>query len=145
LKPTGASRYVLRLPRSSRLEIEEAARNGYPDEVCGLLIGARRNGETVVERVAAARNLNTERSRDRYVLDPDDFLRADREAAEQGREVVGIWHSHPDHPPRPSRTDLEAAWPAYSYLIVSVAVGRIEALRSWRLADERFEEERLET
>jgi len=136
--------YTLKLRRLLRAKIEENASRGYPNESCGLLIGGFNEGETVVASVTAALNLNTERSRDRYVLDPDDFARADRLAAARGLDVVGIWHSHPDHPAEPSQTDLNAAWPGYSYVIVSVAMGRAQTIRSWRLIDGWFEEERLE-
>ena len=124
--------------------IEKLAVKGYPHETCGLLIGYVRAGRTSVEQVTGARNLRVKRSRDRYLLDPDDFLRAERRASELGLDVVGVWHSHPDHPPVPSQIDLEAAWPGYSYLVVSVAEGGVVSLASWRLVDGKFEKERLE-
>ena len=136
--------YFLKLRRVLRREIEENASNEYPNESCGLLIGGRNGVETVVESVTAALNLNSERAHDRYVLDPDDFARADRIAAAHDLDVVGIWHSHPDHPAEPSQTDLDAAWPGYSYVIVSVTKGRAGTVRSWRLTNGRFEEERVE-
>lgn len=138
------ARYALKLRRGLRQEIEANASTGYPNESCGLLIGVHNKNQTIVEHVTAALNLNVERSRDRYVLDPDDFVHADRLASASGLDVVGIWHSHPDHPAEPSQTDLEAAWPRYSYVIVSVTKGNAGPIRSWRLANGRFEEERLE-
>ena len=95
-------------------QIESLAETGYPDEACGLLIGKTVRGQTRVEHVTYARNLNETRARDRYRLDPDDFLRAGQRAERIGLDVVGIWHSHPDHPSVPSQTDLDAAWPGYS-------------------------------
>lgn len=138
------ARYALKLRRGLRQEIEANASTGYPNESCGLLIGGCNGDETVVEHMTAALNLDSKRPRDRYVLDPDDFARADRLASARGLDVVGIWHSHPDHPAEPSQTDLEAAWPRYSYVIVSVTKGSAGPIRSWRLANGRFEEERLE-
>lgn len=122
---------------------------GYPHETCGLLLGRPSgatgdNTATDIVRLTHAANLNAERARDRYELDPADFLRGDREAAAAGLEIAGIWHSHPDHPARPSRTDLEAAWEGYSYVIVSVSRDGVQEVRSWRLAGGRFEEERIE-
>ena len=72
-----------------------------------------------------------------------DFLAADKAARADGLEIVGIWHSHPDHPARPSITDLDAAWEGYSYLIIQVRRDGPGDFRSWRVADERFREERV--
>ncbi len=99
---------------------------------------------TLVERITQAGNLATERRADRYRLDPDDFLEADIAARRDGLEIVGIWHTHPDHPSRPSLTDLEAAWEGYSYVIVSVGAGGVHDTRSWRLAGDEFVEQSIE-
>ncbi|MDE0128316.1 MAG: M67 family metallopeptidase [Gammaproteobacteria bacterium] len=117
--------------------------DGYPYETCGVLVGACADDGVRVEKVFQARNLNTERARDRYVLDPDDLMSADLAAREAGLEIVGFWHTHPDHPARPSETDREAAWDGYSYIILSVSGSRVEDLRSWRLNGEGFVEEQV--
>jgi len=115
---------------------------GYPHETCGLMLGERGNGGIVIHRVVQAKNLNRERARDRYELDPLDFLAADTEARDLGLEVLGVWHSHPDHPARPSETDRAAAWPDWSYVIVSVTGAGAQDVRSWRLnGHNEFEEE----
>ncbi len=134
---------TLHLPDLLRLKLETMARNGYPNESCGVLVGACGNGEVRVERVFQARNLNTERARDRYRMDPGGILSADQSAREAGLEIVGFWHTHPDHPAHPSETDRKAAWKGYSYVIVSVSAERIEDLRSWRLNSEDFAEEEV--
>lgn len=97
--------------------MSDLADDAYPDEGCGVLVG-RWQGERV-EILAAThgRNLNTERSRDRYVLDPADIVEADREARERGWDIVGFWHSHPDHPAQPSQFDTDHAWTDYVYVI----------------------------
>jgi len=83
-------------------------------------------------------------------LDPDVYeltqLEAERQARAEGLDVLGIVHSHPDHPAEPSSFDLEHAWPYYSYMIVSVSGGAAADQRSWRLRDDRsgFDPERLE-
>ena len=100
--------------------------------------------QTTVVRITEARNIVTSRARDRFQLDPEGFLEADRWASQNGLDIVGFWHSHPDHPPVPSPTDLESAWPEYSYLIVSVTENRKTSHRSWRLDGNRFVEERIE-
>ena len=132
------------LPGSLREELATIAIDGYPYETCGVLVGAFADGEVRIEKVFQARNLNTERARDRYVLDPDDLMSADLAAREEGLEIVGFWHTHPDHPARPSETDREAAWDGYSYVILSVSGARVEDLRSWRLNGEGFVEEQVE-
>jgi proteasome lid subunit RPN8/RPN11 len=132
---------TLVLSTSIRSELEAWIRAGYPRETCGLLIGRSNGDETVVESVVQARNKNIQRAHDRYELDPSDHLAADREARAAGREIVGIWHSHPDHPAEPSETDRLAAWEGWAYLIVEVGRADIGALRSWRLVRDRFVEE----
>ncbi len=117
---------------------------GYPEETCGLLLGRRNEDLVEVLELVQARNLNRERARDRYELDPDAFLAADTQARARGREVVGVWHSHPDHPARPSATDRARAWPDWSYVIASVNPTGLQELRSWRLHDGDFIEEVVE-
>ncbi len=117
---------------------------GYPEETCGLLVGRQSGRRVQVWDLLQARNLNRERARDRYELDPRDFVAADAMARRQAMEIVGIWHSHPDHPARPSVTDQAAAWEGWSYVIVSVSRMSIEDLRSWRLSDGGFTEEVIE-
>ena len=89
--------------------------------------------------------MNRERAHDRFELDPRDLLSADLAARAEGREIVGIWHSHPDHPAEPSETDRLAAWPGWSYLIVQVTAQGAGAMRSWRLVGDRFVEEALQS
>ena len=121
--------------------LEAWAVESYPYETCGLILG-RFNDESV-EAIwpTLAKNLDRHRPRDRYVLDPADFLVADRQARAFGLEVVGIWHTHPDHPAIPSHSDLESAWEGYSYLILSTAKSEVVDLRSWRLREQMFNEQ----
>lgn len=120
------------------------ARKGYPHEVCGLLVGRERDLRTQIDRVTSARNLARDRPADRYLLDPDDFLAADIAARRAGREIVGIWHTHPDHPARPSPTDLASAWPGYTYLILSVRRDGVADVTAWQLDGDRFVERRVQ-
>ncbi len=135
---------TVRLSRGIGERIGAAALSGYPHESCGLLIG--RQSDTMVEvlEVREAANVNQERPGDRYELDPRAMLTADRDARAQGLEVVGVWHSHPDHPAEPSETDRAGAWEGWSYIIVSIAHDAVRAMRSWRLNGERFYEENIE-
>lgn len=137
----GSAATRLRLPAGLREQLTHVVEVSYPFEACGLMLGHAVAGQVVVEQVLHARNLNLGRLRDRYLLDPDDFLAADRVARAAGLEIVGIWHSHPDAPARPSSTDLERAWEGYSYLIVSVTTMKVVDFRSWRLRQGAFVEE----
>lgn len=135
---------ALELAEDLRQILAKMAKRGYPRETCGLLLGTREGKSRRVIRVREARNLNLERAADRYELDPADFLAADREARASGIDILGVWHSHPDHPARPSDTDRAAAWPEWSYLIVSVSGGGVREMRSWRLNGADFTEELIE-
>ncbi len=109
----------------------------YPRESCGLLLGAGAEPRRVTD-VTPLRNANTEAPERRFALDPREHLGAQREARRRGLEVVGFYHSHPDHPARPSVTDLaEASWPGFSYVITAVARGRAAAVHSYELAEDR--------
>jgi proteasome lid subunit RPN8/RPN11 len=95
---------------------------GYPNEICGIMIGPR--GDGAVTEVKRARNIIVDRARDRYEIDPRDHIRIEREADAAGLNIVGYYHSHPDHPAQASRFDTERAWAGYVYLIVAVEAGR---------------------
>ena len=114
----------------------------YPDECCGALLGPRQ-GE-VAEAFALPNEHAGERRR-RFLIGPDDYRAAERRATDTGRELVGFYHSHPDHPAVPSQFDLDHAWPNLSYVIVSVRQGQPEELRSWRLKTDRsgYDEEHV--
>jgi proteasome lid subunit RPN8/RPN11 len=90
-------------------------------------------------------NTTEEGPRRRFLVRPNDYQAAERRAAAEGLELLGFYHSHPDHPARPSQYDLDHAWPVFSYVIISVAEGRPGDITSWRLADDRsaFSEEAL--
>ena len=141
--PTSIKSTTIVLGPSLRAEIERAARDAYPREACGLLIGKQHGARIDVDRVRAARNLDDARPNDRYELDPADHLAAEEEAHALGLDVVGVWHSHPDHPARPSETDRVRAWNGWSYAIVSVEKDGARELRSWRLVEDRFLEEEV--
>lgn len=133
---------VLVLSDAVRERLERSARSAYPREACGLLIGRRDGRRTEVLRAEEACNLCEDRS-DRFELDPADQVRVDQRARAEGLDVVGVWHSHPDHPARPSSFDLERAWEGWSYVIVSVAESGTRELRSWRLVAGAFREEEV--
>ena len=119
--------------------IREHGRQTFPHECCGALLG--RDG--VVLEAHALDNTTEEGPRRRFLVRPDDYRAAETRARAAGLDLLGFYHSHPDHPARPSQYDLDHAWPSFSYVIVSVMAGADKDLTSWRLKDDRtaFEEE----
>jgi proteasome lid subunit RPN8/RPN11 len=118
----------------------------YPYEGCGILIGRFENGDKVVSEVMPTGNARKEDAQhNRYLIPPEQLLEGELRAEALGLEVVGYFHSHPDHPDRPSEFDRENAWPGYSYLITAVKNGRAATTRSWQLREDRsgFAEEMI--
>jgi proteasome lid subunit RPN8/RPN11 len=132
------------IPKEVRGHLVEWVAAGHPHEVCGLLVGRSTGDRFEVVQAAQARNIVKERKRDRYRLAPDDWVAIDNRARADGLDIIGVWHSHPDHPAKPSPTDLEAAWEGYAYLILSVTANGVAELRSWRLSEGKFEEQPIE-
>ncbi|MBE9159257.1 M67 family metallopeptidase [Nodosilinea sp. LEGE 06152] len=150
---------ALHIEASHLQAIAQAVTASYPHEGCGLLLGRRvfaaeEDTEETYRAVAdvvplanawepslldytdAQRGEQGQSQRDRYWIDPADLLAVQRSAREQGLEIIGVYHSHPDHPAVPSECDRALAWPVYSYLIVSVGQGEATDLKSWRLDDQ---------
>lgn len=120
----------------------------YPEECCGFLIGRATPEGNVAAALHRADNRLPEGRERRYQITPADYHAADRAARRDGLDVVGFYHSHPDHPAQPSPTDLaEATFPGYTYVIVSVAGGVPRDLTAWTLAPDRsvFLPESIET
>ena len=115
---------------------------GYPHEVCGLLVGGMVPAGWQVDEARSVANLNKERAGDRFQLDADAYRRIDRELRGSGREIIGVYHSHPDCPAKPSPTDLANAWEGLLYAIVGVAQGTSREVRFWALNGDgsRFQE-----
>ncbi|HEX7070675.1 MAG TPA: M67 family metallopeptidase [Rhodothermales bacterium] len=119
----------------------------YPEECCGFLLGRVVDGVNHVTASHAVTNRRTENRERRYQIEPGDYLAASRTAEERNLDIVGFYHSHPDHPARPSETDLaEATFPGFTYVIVSVRAGQSAELTGWSLASDRsrFESESVE-
>jgi cysteine synthase B len=129
---------VLAAPAASAIDAHAAG--SYPEECCGALIGPR-TGE--IAQAVALGNTTTGERRRRFLVGPADYRHAEQLAANSGHELLGFYHSHPDHPAVPSAFDLEHALPNLSYVIVSVKDGRSTDVRSWRLRPDRsqFDEE----
>ena len=140
---------MIKIPSSILREVYDHMEASYPHECCGLLIGTANADERVVHTFRKCRNLNTERAHDRYEMDPMCWLNTEREFEATSWAIIGIYHSHPDHPSRASQTDTDAALGAgmtdYSYVIASVQKGIVASAQSWMLneAEKRFYEEPL--
>lgn len=127
--------------------IRRQAEGEYPHECCGLLLGRVGDGgrKTVVEIFPVSNAREAESRHNRSLITPEEYLRGERHARSLKLDVVGNYHSHPDHPAAPSQFDLEHAWPVWSYVIVSVLGGAAADLRSWEMRADRsrFDEEEL--
>jgi len=121
--------------------VREHGRTRYPEECCGFLLGRLdHDGRKVIVAAERAENVRPENRERRYTIAPEDYLAADRDAQRKGLDIVGFYHSHPDHPARPSATDLvEATFPEYVYVITSVNKGEPGDLTAWTLAADRSE------
>jgi len=145
MKPSGVATKIL-LSDQAGAQIRAHGAETYPQECCGALLG--HDGETGREVTALLPlvNRNEDSPRNRFSVTAEDVLVAEQAARKKGLKVLGWYHSHPDHPARPSEYDREYAWPWYSYIIVSVKKGAAKEMSSWQLADDRlgFSEEKIE-
>ena len=119
--------------------IRAHGREAFPHECCGAMLGK----DGVVREAHALPNTTEEGPRRRFLVRPDDYRAAEQRAREARLELLGFYHSHPDHPAKPSQYDLDHAWPSFSYVIVSVMAGQDQLLTSWQLQADRsaFDEE----
>jgi proteasome lid subunit RPN8/RPN11 len=127
------------LPKNVDAAIRAHGREAFPHECCGAMLGK----DGIVHEAYPLPNTTEEGPRRRFLVRPDDYRAAEQRAGATALELLGFYHSHPDHPARPSQYDLDHAWPSFSYVIVSVMSGQDQALTSWQLKDDRsaFDEE----
>jgi len=117
--------------------IHEHAREAYPEECAGALVGMDTGEMKVVVDVWRAENTHDEERSRRFLIEPLKIKEFEERAAERDMDVLGFYHSHPDHPGEPSEYDREHAWPYYSYVIAAVSAENVEEMRSWVLKDDR--------
>ena len=140
---------LIKMTHSVLKGIYAHAKEAYPQECCGILIGHNAEEGKTVTQFQRAKNMTTDSPHNRYLIEPEETYGATKEAQNQGLEIVGFYHSHPDLEPKPSEVDKEQAWALYSYLIVSVGRGEELRAKSWLFHDEEnggekaFEEEYL--
>ena len=147
---------MLRINPSDYEALRQHGVETYPDECCGVLLGASEDGVNAVAAVVRAGNIRTDSAHNRYQIAPQELIHIQREARQQGLDIIGFYHSHPDHPAQWSKTDFaEAHWFGCSYVITSV---RKDNARCWAFEtnaflltgsgqgeeDKRFEDEPIE-
>ena len=134
---------IILTPQQYR-QIEEEGSKAYPNECCGILFGRDVDGKRIVARLLPVPNdFETGEQYHRFSISPKLLMQAEQSASENGDLVLGFYHSHPDHPARPSEYDRQHGWPFYSYIIVAIAKRTPGAMTSWVLneATEQFEEQ----
>ncbi|NUO18848.1 M67 family metallopeptidase [bacterium] len=118
-------------------DINEHGQKTYPEECCGFLFGTEVGNERVIHEVVPIDNSRQDNKERRFLITPEDFLEAERRAENLDLNLIGFYHSHPDHPAIPSEFDREHALPFYSYVILSVRNRKPAEIRSYQLADDR--------
>lgn len=121
--------------------------DSFPDECCGFFYGNEDGlGNRSVTEILVVNNAKEGDKRKRFEISAKDYMKAEQYALEKGLQLLGVYHSHPDHPAIPSEHDRRAAQPYFSYIIISVLSNRTTHMRSWRLNDNfQFEEEAIST
>jgi len=136
---------MLKLSQSAYLALRQHGEATYPHECCGVLLGHfDDNGSKTVSRIARCGNTRADSPHNRYNIDPRDLIRIQREGRERGEDIVGFYHSHPDHPAQWSPTDLaEAHWFGCSYVITSVEKGTATITNSFELAGSNEDDKKI--
>lgn len=139
---------TLHLIECARDAIEQHGQEGYPNEICGILLGKDVDGRRVIRTVMPIENeFEQGEQYHRFRITPQAMLKAERLARYDRLDVLGVYHSHPDEEARPSEYDREhAAWSSWSYIIVSIQKGKVAGMRAWKLHEDRsaFDEEDIE-
>ena len=138
---------MLKLSRQIENEIRQAGADAYPNECCGIMFGSGEGDDHAVKSLRPIVNAREDGEQyHRFLITAEDMMQAELEARRLGLEIVGFYHSHPDHPAKPSDYDRDHALPFYSYIILRVAEGRPELMTSWRLqiSREAFDPETFE-
>jgi len=120
-------------------QMEEHATTTFPDECCGFMFGGIDNGNIKVELISKVLNTHPDFKTRRFLISPDDYMNAENYADENGYALVGVYHSHPNHPAIPSDIDRQAALPGFSYIIFSIMDGKPSDVAAWELLEDRSE------
>lgn len=133
----------LKLDTLQLYNMEQHALKQYPEECCGFLFGKEQDQERKIWEIKAVENSKTGDKRRRFEISPRDYLQAERYALANDLQLLGIYHSHPNHPATPSEHDLKQAVPFFSYVIMSVDQRKVRKTSSWQLIEDRFMEEQI--
>ena len=137
---------MLRLSKDLLAQIHAHGEQAYPEEGAGFLLGSEGKNRAVQTLYMLSNACEDAARHNRYLIRPEDYLKAEMEAGRLRLSLIGVFHSHPDHPNLPSEFDRDWAQPFFSYIITSVESGKAIESRSWRLAEDRsqFVEEKIQ-
>jgi proteasome lid subunit RPN8/RPN11 len=136
---------MIRIPEEIVQQIERHGETTFPEECCGAMFGQDADGVRTVTSIMEIDNSQGENRARRFLVTPQQYLRMERLASERGGALIGFYHSHPDHPARPSAFDTEHALPSLTYVIVSILQGKSAEVTAWLLGEKRdkFHEQEL--
>ena len=138
---------MIKCTKEIEKSIREFGEQEYPNECCGLLFGKINSDKSkeITEILPISNAQNEENRYNRFLITPKDMIKGELYARKHNVDIIGFYHSHPDHPAKPSQFDLDHAWPVYSYIITSVINGKADVMTSWLLSSNRakFENEEI--
>jgi len=141
---------MLKISQKEYAALRQHGEETYPHECCGVLLGKMEGEDRVVTSGARCGNTRVDSPQNRYHIDPRELVRIQREGRERGEDIIGFYHSHPDHPAQWSQTDhAEAHWLGCSYVITSVEKGKAAVTNSFELTgsdenDKKLVDEKIE-
>lgn len=128
---------MLTLNNDTSMSMQEHALATFPEECCGFLFGSFEDDKVSVEDVKVVENIHPDHKARRFLISPEDYMKAEKYADENGLTLVGVYHSHPNHPALPSETDRLAAMPGFTYIIHSIMDGEPADVTAWELEEDR--------
>ena len=134
---SGRTTAVIQLSKEVNAEIRQHGIDDFPYECCGVLLGRVQGEVRSVTRIQRLDNVHEDGHERRFLIAPEQMFQLDKQARTTGDSIIGFYHSHPNHPARPSEYDREWAWPWYSYIILSVMQGTPAEMNSWVLDEDR--------
>ena len=133
---------MITIESSVRERMGEDALSSFPNECCGFVFGVETDDDRIITDILIVNNSKEGDKRRRFEINATDYLRAEQFATDKNLLLIGVYHSHPNHPAIPSEHDRKSAQPWFSYIILSVTDDHVAGTRSWRLnEEEKFEEE----
>jgi proteasome lid subunit RPN8/RPN11 len=132
------------LPPNIKKQMVSHSRHTYPEECCGFFYGTEKHQKRLIHEITCVENTRTTNKRRRFEVSHRDYMKAEQKAQAEDLTLLGVYHSHPDHPAEPSEHDRQQAMPFFSYIIISVEEGALADITSWQLNHKRkFEQETI--